>query len=202
MSPVPGGMSMRRKSGSSQNTSARNCSSALCSIGPRQMTGLALGHEVADGDAAHAVVLRRHEHVVDHHRVAVGAEHAGDGVAVDVGVDDTDLVALAGERDGEVDGDAALADAALAAGDEQRAGLVARLVERHGLALGVTVAALPLAGPAGDGPPPCSLAAALARSSSVITREVERHSGDAGQRGDGAGDPVLDLVAQRAAGAR
>src|ERR671917_582777 len=39
MSPVPGGRSITRKSGSSQNTSVRNCSSALCSIGPRQMTG-------------------------------------------------------------------------------------------------------------------------------------------------------------------
>ena len=39
MSPVPGGRSTRRKSGSSQKTSVRNCSSALCSIGPRQMTG-------------------------------------------------------------------------------------------------------------------------------------------------------------------
>ena len=40
MSPVPGGRSTSRKSGSSQKTSVRNCSSALCSIGPRQMTGL------------------------------------------------------------------------------------------------------------------------------------------------------------------
>ena len=39
MSPVPGGRSTRRKSGSSQKTSVRNCSSALWSIGPRQMTG-------------------------------------------------------------------------------------------------------------------------------------------------------------------
>ena len=39
MSPVPGGMSTMRYSGSSQWTSVRNCSSALCSIGPRQMTG-------------------------------------------------------------------------------------------------------------------------------------------------------------------
>ena len=37
-SPVPGGMSTTRKSGSAQWTSVRNCSSALCSIGPRQMT--------------------------------------------------------------------------------------------------------------------------------------------------------------------
>ena len=33
-----GGMSTSRYSGSSQNTSVRNCSSALWSIGPRQMT--------------------------------------------------------------------------------------------------------------------------------------------------------------------
>ena len=39
MSPVPGGMSTTRKSGSPQCTSVRNCSSALCSIGPRQTTG-------------------------------------------------------------------------------------------------------------------------------------------------------------------
>ena len=31
---------MSRKSGESQKTSVRNCSSALCSIGPRQMTGV------------------------------------------------------------------------------------------------------------------------------------------------------------------
>ena len=39
MSPVPGGMSTSRKSGSPQYTSVRNCSRYLCSIGPRQMTG-------------------------------------------------------------------------------------------------------------------------------------------------------------------
>ena len=43
MSPVPGGMSMSRYSGSSQCTSERNCWRALCSIGPRQTTGLSSG---------------------------------------------------------------------------------------------------------------------------------------------------------------
>ena len=38
-SPVPGGMSTRSVSRSPQWTSERNCSSALCSIGPRHMTG-------------------------------------------------------------------------------------------------------------------------------------------------------------------
>ena len=38
MSPVPGGMSTSKKSGSSQYTSVRNCSSALCNMGPRHTT--------------------------------------------------------------------------------------------------------------------------------------------------------------------
>ena len=38
-SPVPGGMSIRSVSSSPQCTSERNCSSALCSIGPRHITG-------------------------------------------------------------------------------------------------------------------------------------------------------------------
>ena len=39
MSPVPGGRSSSSTSRSPQNTSARNCCSARCSIGPRQTTG-------------------------------------------------------------------------------------------------------------------------------------------------------------------
>ena len=88
--------------------------------------GLALGHEVADRDAAHAPLLGRQQHLVDDDRVAVGAEHAGDREAVDVGVDHADRVAPLGERDGEVGGDRGLADAALAGGDEQRPGLASR----------------------------------------------------------------------------
>ena len=38
MSPVPGGRSTSRKSGSFQATSVRNCSRALWSMGPRQIT--------------------------------------------------------------------------------------------------------------------------------------------------------------------
>ena len=101
--------------------------------------GLALGHEVADRDAAHAPRLGRQQHLVDDDRLAVGAEHAGDREAVDVGVDDADRVALGGERDGEVDGDAGLADAALAGRDEQRAGPRAGLGERDRPPLGVAV---------------------------------------------------------------
>ena len=40
MSPVPGGRSSSSTSRSPQNTSARNCCNARCSIGPRQTTGV------------------------------------------------------------------------------------------------------------------------------------------------------------------
>ena len=101
--------------------------------------GLVLGHEVPDRDAAHAPAFGRHDHLVDHDRRAVGAEHAGDRVAVDVGVDDADRVPLLGEGDGEVGRDARLADAALAGRDQQRPRLRSRLGERDRPPLGVTV---------------------------------------------------------------
>ena len=197
MSPVPGGMSMSRKSGSSQNTSVRNCSSALCSIGPRQIDGLALGHEVADRDAAHAVALGRHQHLVDDDRIAIGAEHARDREAVDVGVDDADRVALLGQRDGEVDGDAGLADAALARRDQQRPGLRAGLGERHLATLGVPVRLALAGGVAGVAVHhhPHGLALLVGHH-----REVEGDPLHTGQRGQGRGHPAGDLVAQRAAG--
>ena len=66
----------------------------LVQHGPAPDDGLALWHEVADGDAPHAALLGRQQHLVDDDRVAVGAEHARDGEAVDVGVDDADRVAL------------------------------------------------------------------------------------------------------------
>ncbi len=45
MSPVPGGRSMRRKSGLPQSTSPRNCSMARPSMGPRQITGSLSGRK-------------------------------------------------------------------------------------------------------------------------------------------------------------
>ena len=71
--------------------------------------------------------------------LAVGAEHAGDREAVDVGVDDADRVAAGGEGDGEVGGDARLADAALAGRDQQRPGPRPGLGERDRPALGVAL---------------------------------------------------------------
>jgi hypothetical protein len=42
-SPVPGGMSIKRKSGWSHQASVMSCSIALCNIGPRQITGCSSG---------------------------------------------------------------------------------------------------------------------------------------------------------------
>ena len=50
------------------------------------------------------------------------AEHARDRVAPDVGVEDADLLAVGGERGGEVGGDRRLADAALARADADDVG--------------------------------------------------------------------------------
>src|SRR3546814_10081643 len=49
--------------------------------------------------------------VADDHLVGAEAEERGERGAVDVGVHDADGVSLAGECDGEVDGDGGLADA-------------------------------------------------------------------------------------------
>ena len=56
---------------------------------------LIVASEEAHRDAAHAPRLGRQQHLVDHHRFAVGAQHARDREAVDVGVDHTDRVAAA-----------------------------------------------------------------------------------------------------------
>jgi hypothetical protein len=58
------------------------------------------------------------------------AEHRGDRVAVDVGVEDADRAASLGQREREVDRDRRLADAALAAGDREHLGQRTRLGER------------------------------------------------------------------------
>jgi hypothetical protein len=74
-------------------------------MGPRMTMGLSPGGDGLD------------EVAVEDGGLAVDAEHGGDVGAVDVGVDEADLVAEARERDGEVDRHGGLADAALAATD-------------------------------------------------------------------------------------
>ena len=159
--------------------------------------GLALRHEVPDRDAPHAPRLRRQEHLVDHHRIPVGAEHARDRVAVDVGVDDADRVAVGGERDGEVGGDAGLADPALAGRDQQRSGARAGLGERDRPPLGVAVGVGRTGGGGGVAVEPAAQVLPLVVGHD---REVDGHAGDVGEGEHGGVDPVGDLVAQRASG--
>ena len=79
---------------------------------------LALGNEVANRNTANTPGFGRNEHLVDRDRITIGAEHARNAVAVDIGVDQTDAIALRGERDSEVGGDGALADTTLARRDQ------------------------------------------------------------------------------------
>ena len=125
-------------------------------------------------------------------------EHARDREAPHVGVDDGDRVAPLGQRDGQVGGDRRLADAALARGDEQHAGL-ATPDRRTGWPDPRR----------GRGPGGCrrwppgrrgASRGGAARSSSVMTVKSRSTRVDAVEGGHRAGDPVLDLVAQRAAG--
>ena len=70
-------------------------------------------------DGHHLQVVRhgRHDHLVDHDRALLDAEHARDRVAVDVCVDDPDLEAPGAQCEREVHRQRRLADAALAGGD-------------------------------------------------------------------------------------
>ncbi len=129
--------------------------------------GLPLRHEVADGDAAHAPLLGGQQHAVEHHRIAIGAEHAWDRVAVDVGVDHADRIAHLGQRHREVGRDAALAHPTLAGGDEERAGLRPRL--REGDLRGPRRDRAPRRAGASPWEWPWSLSRNASRSLSVIT---------------------------------
>ena len=146
MSPVPGGMSTTRKSGSPQCTSVRNCSSALCSIGPRHTTGwssrakkpieMSVTPLASGGTITSSMTVGR----------PVDPEHARHREAPHVGVDRGDLVTALRERDREVGGDRRLADTALARRDREhaRAGVDERVGSRRRAAValgGVRVAA-------------------------------------------------------------
>ena len=148
--------------------------------------GAVLLHEEADRDALHVVRDGRHDHAVDGHRPLLDAQHARDGEAVDVGVDDADLVALVAQREREVDGQRRLADAALAGGDGDDAG--ARVD-------GDRLAASAARCRAVAAQHPGQLGALLGRH----VREAHRDRAHAVQRADLAAHVALDLRLQRAA---
>jgi hypothetical protein len=103
-------------------------------------------------------------------------------VAVDVGVDDADLEALLGHRQGEVDGDRRLADAALAAGDREHLG------ERAGLGEGDLALGLPAAEDLLE-------AGALLGGHHA---QGQVHVGDAGDAAERPGDVTGDRLLERA----
>src|SRR5579859_5378135 len=76
------------------------------------------GIEQAHGDHLHAGDLHGNDALIGGGLgLLQGAKHDGHVGAVDVGVHEADFVAELDEREGEVDGDGGLADAAFAAGD-------------------------------------------------------------------------------------
>ena len=88
---------------------------------PAPHHGSVVVEEVADRDQLQPAADRRHDHLVDDDRPLLDPEHVRDRVAVDVGVDDADLLPEPVERCCEVDRERRLADAALAARDRDHA---------------------------------------------------------------------------------
>ena len=113
-----------------------------------------VGDEVAHRQAADPVGRGGHHQVPDDQRIVVHPEHPRYREPVDVGVEDADVVAHAGQGDGQVDRDRGLAHAALARGDPEDPGLRAWLHEPVGPALfvselaavGMIVAVVPAGG--------------------------------------------------------
>jgi hypothetical protein len=74
--------------------------------------------EEADGDDAEAVALDGDDAIfAGDTRSFFGTHHEGNVGAVDIGIEETDLVAEAREGEREIDGDGGFADASLAGAD-------------------------------------------------------------------------------------
>ena len=146
---------------------------------------LVLVEEEADRHDLEAVRLEREDLALRRHLRPLGAEaeHARDRVAPHVGVEHADLLALRGERAGEVDGQRRLADAALAGADAEDVG---DLGER---AFGQPAGAAELA-----------LQAGLLLVGEHVEADVDR--ADALDAAHGVGDSGLEVVLDRAAWGR
>ena len=137
--------------------------------------------EEADRHELEVAANRRDDHLVDRDRLLVDAEHVRDRVAVDVAVENADLLAERRQRVGEIRRERRLADATLAGrdGDDARA-----RGERDRPVGGVTAAE------------------ARDERGLLLRRhhvEAETHPRDAGNLADVARDLLLEGVAQRAA---
>ena len=160
---------------------------------------------------------RRRDHdVAQDDRVVIGAEHLGNREAVDVGVEQADLLAGLGQRDGEVHRHRRLADTTLRRGDADDSGLASRGQERRHGRRGacpwprtVVVAVWPwpssppgsAASPTDAGPQPLAERRALLL---VHHDEVELHSSTPAtpRRPGGSARPALPCPARRPPGGR
>ena len=115
-SPVPGGRSTISSSQSPQSPSIRLAERARRHR-PAPGDGGAGLDQLADREHADAVGGDGHDLLVDQLGPARLAHDPGLRGAVNVGVDQADLLAQPRQRDGEIGGDGRLADAALAAAD-------------------------------------------------------------------------------------
>ena len=146
MSPVPGGMSIEQEVGVVPEHVGEELLERLVQHRPAPDDGLALGHEVADRDAAARPYASGGTSISSMTTGStIGAEHPRDRVAVDVGVDDADRVALRARATARLTVTLYLPTPPLP--DEMSSGRVLRpgLGERDLATLGVTVG-LALAG--------------------------------------------------------
>ena len=115
-SPVPGGISTKRKSTSFQTTSVQNCLTAPAMTGaaPDHRVLLVLDQQVDAHDVDAHPALDGPAALAVGHGPAMDAKQLGDGRAGDVGVQDAAAVAAAAHGAGQQGAGHALADAALA----------------------------------------------------------------------------------------
>jgi hypothetical protein len=160
---------------------------------PAPHDGGVAGREHADRDHLDAVHgLRRHDHVFDPGRAVLDPEHPRHRVAVDVRVDHAYGEPAHGQRRRQVDGDARLADPALATGHGVHAGTRAGLGERdHRLG----VVAVPVVAAAGAQP-----GLQFLPLFGGHRPEVDIDGGDTGHRHRRGRDVLPKFVLERAAG--
>ena len=103
-SPVPGGMSRIMISRVPHSTWPRSCVRAPITIGPRHTIAVSGIDQQADGQPAHAPGFQRDHALAFHVRLAVHAQHLRQAGAVDVRVQQADLVPGARQGHGQVHG--------------------------------------------------------------------------------------------------
>ena len=139
MSPVPGGRSTRRKSGFVPENVGQELLQRFVQHGTTPDDRLVLLDEKAHRDTTNSVCFRRHDHLVDHHRLTIDTQHAGDRESPDIGIDNGNGTAPIGQRHRQVRGDRTLSNAALARCDQKDARAVVGIGKRNRRLFGLSV---------------------------------------------------------------